>query len=79
MLNSTHFFLFFFLIREGMFVYYRNLEITEDWRQRKTFIPYVHPFIHPSKYLTIYFVPSVILGTGAEQKVTYTKFLLLCS
>lgn len=43
-----------------------NLEIIKDQKQRKTYSAY--PSIHPSEYLTMYYVPSVILGTRKTRK-----------
>lgn len=50
-----------------------NLEITEDWGQRGTFIPRAHPF----KYLTTCYVPSVNLGTRERTEDQIYKVLSL--
>lgn len=59
-------FFFFFLIRGRIFAHYRKFRNHKDPKQKNIYSEY--PSIHPSEYLTMYYVPSVILETRKSRK-----------
>lgn len=78
MLHLTFFFCFLFLlIREVIFAHYRKFRNHRRLETDSTY-PSCQSDIQPSHYLTTYYMPSVVLGTGeiAEKQICKVPFLV---